>query len=95
MAADIGSQCPVRLVVCQGGWGRVQGSLEVGIGGELRAGSTGSEGILPSCEGGTSSISGCSRRADGRFGETHTLNGNVCIGLWLGCLRYRGSSVDS
>ena len=51
---------------------RKQGSSQVGTGGELRAGSAGTEGILPSCEGGTPSIPGYSRRAKGRYGETQT-----------------------
>ena len=53
-----------------------QGFSKVGIGGELRAGSSGTEGILPSFEGVTPSIPGYSRRAKGRYGETHTPNGD-------------------
>ena len=54
----------------------VQGSSKVGTGGELRAGSAGIEGILPSFEGGTPSIPGYSRRARDQYGETQTPDGD-------------------
>ena len=53
-----------------------QGSSKVGAGGELRAGSAGIEGILPSFEGGTPSIPGDSRRARDQYGETQTPDGD-------------------
>ena len=53
-----------------------QGSSKVGTGGELRAGSAGIEGILPSFEGGTPSIPGYSRRARDQYGETQTPDGD-------------------
>ena len=53
-----------------------QGSSKVGTGGELRAGSAGIEGILPSLEGGTPSIPGYSRRARDQYGETQTPDGD-------------------
>ena len=49
---------------------------KVGIGGELRAGSAGIEGILPSFEGGMPSIPGYSHRTRGQDGETRTPNGD-------------------
>ena len=52
------------------------GSSKVGTGGELRAGSAGIEGILPSLEGGTPSIPGYSRRARDQYGETQTPDGD-------------------
>ena len=54
----------------------VQAYSKVGIGGELRAGSAGIEGILPSFEGGMPSIPGYSHRARGQDGETRTPNGD-------------------
>ena len=57
-------------------WHREQGSSKVGTGGELRAGSAGIEGILPSFEGGTPSIPGDSRRARDQYGETRTPDGD-------------------
>ena len=54
----------------------VQGSSKVGTGGELRAGSAGIEGILPSFEGGTPSIPGYPRRARDQYGETQTPDGD-------------------
>ena len=53
-----------------------QGSSKVGTGGELRAGSAGIEGILPSFEGGAPSIPGYSRRARDQYGETQTPDGD-------------------
>ena len=53
-----------------------QGSSKVGTGGELRAGSAGIEGILPSFEGGTPSVPGDSRRAGDQYGETQTPDGD-------------------
>ena len=55
---------------------RDQAYSKVGIGGELRAGSAGIEGILPSFEGGMPSIPGYSRRTKGQDGETRTPNGD-------------------
>ena len=51
-------------------------SKKVGTGGELRAGSAGIEGILPSFEGGAPSIPGDSRRARDQYGETQTPDGD-------------------
>ena len=53
-----------------------QGSSKVGTGAELRAGSAGIEGILPSLEGGTPSIPGYSRRPRDQYGETQTPDGD-------------------
>ena len=66
---------PPRTTFRTGG-AKSQGSSRVGIGGELRAGSAGIEGILPSFEGGTPSIPGYSRRARGQHGETRTPAGD-------------------
>ena len=54
----------------------MQGSSKVGTGGELRTGSAGIEGILPSFEGGTPSIPRYSRRARDQYGETQTPDGD-------------------
>ena len=54
----------------------IQGSSKVGTGAELRAGSAGLEGILPSLEGGTPSSPGYSRRPRDQYGETQTPDGD-------------------